>query len=103
MKTISSQRFIDDEIVAAKRCARDYTVTVSPIFKIDGEDHRAVIDGHHSFEAAKIDGVKPNFVEASVQTDDRIFLLQNGAIDDYLELCWMDDDWYDINTGRGIF
>ena len=25
------------------------------------------------------------------------------AVDDYLEVCYMDSDWYDVATGKGVF
>lgn len=99
---ISSQRYLDDEIVQAKRDAGDYTVTVSPEFEVDGRIMRAVIDGHHSLAAAEEDGVEPEFVVASEQEDDRIALLA-GSVDDYLEAAYVDSDWYDVATGRTCF
>jgi len=101
-KYISSQRYLDDETVMTKRENSDYVVTVSPAFEIDGVVMQAVIDGHHSFAAAMADGVEPEFAVASVQDDDRIALL-DGSIDDYLEVCYMDSDWYDIKTGQMVF
>lgn len=99
---ISSQRYLDDNTVQAKREARDYVVTVSPEFALNGVVMQAVIDGHHSLAAAEADGVEPEFVVASLRDDDRIALL-NRSIDDYLEVCYMDSDWYDIATGKGVF
>lgn len=99
---ISSQRYLDDETVQAKREARDYVVTVSPEFEIDGVVMQVVIDGHHSLAAAEADGVEPEFVVATIRNDDRIALL-DSSIDDYLEVCYMDSDWYDVATGAGVF
>jgi signal transduction histidine kinase len=99
---ISSQRYIDENTVQEKREARDYVVTVSPEFEIDGVVMQAVIDGHHSLAAAEADGVEPEFIVASIQNDDRIALLDR-SIDDYLEVCYMDSDWYDIETGKAVF
>lgn len=53
---ISSQDFLDDEIVEAKRENGDYSVKISPQFEIDGEKFRVVIDGHHAFAAALKNG-----------------------------------------------
>lgn len=100
---ISSQRYIDDEIVQNKRENKDYVVTISPEFVIDGTAMQAVIDGHHSLAAAREDGVEPEYIVASVSEDDRIAMLQDGCIDDYLEVCYMDSDWYDIQTGKAVF
>lgn len=99
---ISSQRYLDDNTVQTKRDSRDYVVTVSPEFEIDGVVMQAVIDGHHSMAAAEADGVEPEFVVATVQEDDRIALLER-SVDDYLEVCYMDSGWYDIATGKWVF
>jgi len=97
---ISSQRHIDDAIVEAKRAARDYTVTIGKAVEIDGVIYRVVIDGHHSWAAARADGVAPEMVIASVADCDR------EAIEDiceYLESHWIDSDWYDIETGHAVW
>lgn len=99
---ISSQHYLDEDTVEAKRADGDYTVTLSPEFEIDGETVQAVIDGHHSLAAANADGVEPTFVVATAQDDDRVLLLET-SVDDYLTACWVDTDWYDVATGRGIF
>jgi len=63
MITISSQRYRDDEIVQSKSNDNDYMVCVSPLFEINGMTVRVVLDGHHSLEAANIDGVQPEYYE----------------------------------------
>lgn len=101
MTIISSQRYLDDDIVQAKRAAGDYVITVSPEFEVCGEMVRVLIDGHHSYAAAIADGVKPEIAEADALQDDRIGLLPDA--DAYLEASYMGDDWYDISTGRAHF
>lgn len=103
MKTISSQRHIDDEIVEAKRAAGDYEVFVSPAFSYDGAELRVVLDGHHSLEAARIDGVAPTFIERDQTEDDRVGLIASGEIEDFLAVTHVDSDWYDIETGHDIW
>jgi len=99
---ISSQRYLDDDTVTAKIDARDFTVTLSPEFVVDGETYQTVIDGHHSYAAANEAGVSPDFVIATEQDDDRICLL-DSSVDAYLEASYVDSDWYEIATGRGVF
>lgn len=99
---ISSQRYLNDEFVQVKRDARDYVVTVSPEFEIDGVTMQVVIDGLHSLAAALLDGVEPVFEEVTVQEDDRIALL-DSSVDDYLEANYIEYDWYDIATGERVF
>ena len=103
MKTISSQAYRDDEIVAEKLANRDFTVFVTPAFVVEGESCRVVTDGHHSFEAAKLAGVDPVFVEQSIRENDNIAMLENGQIEMFLEHAYADTDWYDIETGYWAF
>ena len=100
---ITSQRFIDDETVEAKREAGDYVVTVTPEFEVDGVVMQAIIDGHHSLAAARADDVEPEYVVATAQDDDRVGLILDGRIEDYLEASFMDSDWYDVETGHNVF
>ena len=102
MTIISSQRYLDDDTVQAKRDACDYVVTLSPEFDVDGVAMQVVVDGHHSLAAAEADGVAPEYVVASVQDDDRIALIKR-SVDDYLEASYIDSDWYDIATGHTVF
>ena len=98
MKTISSQRYIDDAIVAEKIEAKDYEVMVSPVFEIDGEGYRVILDGHHSLYAAIQSGVKPTFWTADCGDHDAIGLLDTETADDFLMAVHMGDDYYDVAT-----
>jgi len=64
MKLITTQSFTDDDVVKEKQENHDYAVLVTPEFQLDGEPCRAVLDGHHSLEAARRDGVEPIMIEA---------------------------------------
>lgn len=100
---ISSQRYLDDDTVMAKREAKDYVVTLSPEFEINGETVQAIIDGHHSLAAAEQDGVTPEYAVATAQDDDRVILLDDGSIDDYLLAAYADAPWYDYETKVDLF
>jgi hypothetical protein len=102
MTIISSQRYLDEEIVQAKRDAGDYVVTVSPWFEVCGEMVRVLIDGHHRHAAAIADGVEPIFVTEG-RENDTVCLLLDGDVDAFLEQQYNDSDWYDISTGRTFF
>lgn len=99
---ISSQRYLDGDTVSAKIAARDFTVTLSPEFVVNGETYQTVIDGHHSYAAAIEAGVSPVFVIATEQDDDRLCWLAS-SIDKYLEASYIDADWYEIDSGRPVF
>lgn len=100
---ISSQRYLDDEIVAAKIESRDFVVMITPEFEVNGDIMQAIVDGHHSYAAAVECGATPEFVIVDAQHDDRIALLDQGNIDGYLESAYHDSDWYDIETGITVF
>lgn len=100
---ISSQRYIDDRIVAEKLESNDFTITVSPKFEIDGTEYQVLMDGNHSLAAAKLAGVEPEIIVATAQTSDRICLLESGLIDDFMQAEWIDSDWYDVDTGDTVW
>lgn len=99
---ISSQKYLNDDIVEEKRLARDYAVTISPEFEIDGVVMQVITDGHHSMAAALADGVEPEFSVCTVSEDDRMALIET-SIDDFLIACWIDSDYYDFATGHPVF
>jgi hypothetical protein len=76
---ITNQLRLDPEIVEAKRGTKDYTVQVSPVIMdvVTGKQYRVVIDGHHSLEAARLDGVPPALVEGGYGESD-YFDADNG-------------------------
>lgn len=79
---ITNQTYTDPQIVAAKRAEQDYVVQVSPVIVDEktGARYRVVIDGHHSLEAARADGVAPALVEGG----------------------YGDSDYFDIETGSAL-
>ena len=105
VRTISAQRFIDDEIVARKLEDQDFEVSVSPAFEVDGWGLvRVVTDGHHSLAAAKLAGVDPVWHEQDARENDTIALLSRGeqGIDDFLTAHRIDSDYYDVATGLDL-
>lgn len=99
---ISSQRFIDDEILTQKIADQDFEVQLSPVFEIDGEEYQVVMDGHHSYHAAIEAGVEPTYYEQTVSENDRVALMDQD-INLFLEACYHEDDWYNIETGVTIW
>lgn len=103
MQTISSQHHIDDEIVAAKLAARDFEVLVSPVFEVAGAVVRVVLDGHHSLAAAKLAGVEPEYITADATINDKVALLERGDGEGFLEVAWIDGDYYDVDTRESVW
>jgi len=98
MKTISSQRLVDPDIVFEKQKAEDYVVMVATLDLL-GKRYRVVIDGHHSLAAAELDGVKPEFVETTYNYQSEVDTI--GA-EQWLMQHWNDSEWYDVKTGLPV-
>jgi hypothetical protein len=103
MKLISSQRYIDDEIVAKKIEAQDFEVQVSPTFEYEGEEYQVILDGHHSFAAAIEAGVEPELIEQTATENDIIGLLNMGDVESFMRAAQMDSSWYYAETGKDVW
>ena len=96
---ISSQKYLDEEIVNKKLLAADFDVLVATI-EYDGEIYEIIIDGHHSLAAAKLVGIEPNFEESDYEYQQEVDFI---GFDNWLELHWIDCDWYNIETNRSVW
>ena len=96
---ISSQKYLDQEIVDKKIEKKDFVVTLATISN-DTDIYQVVIDGHHSLEAAKQAGIDPFFKEADYNYQEEVECI---GFDNWLEQHYIDSDWYDINTGRNVW
>ena len=101
MTIITSQHFIDEEIVAEKIANGDFEVFVSPAFEVNGETYRVLLDGHHSLAAAIEAGREPTITERNEADDDRVALIGNP--EDFLAACWMDGEYIDAATKEAIW
>ena len=102
-KLITSQHFIDANIVAQKITAGDFEVQVSPEFEIGGETFRVILDGHHSLAAAIEAGIAPTIIEQDAASNDRVALLATGDIETFLEACWMDGEYQYAVSGKSVW
>lgn len=94
---ISSQRYIDNNILNAKIAqieAEQPAEIVLTAWDVDGE--MAVLsDGHHTYEAA---------AQCDIPVRFEIVAHPEGLSgDDLLEQAWMDSDWYNVDTGDLAF
>ena len=98
MKVISSQHYINAEIVEEKIRAlsaaetSEITLTCWDAGEIDGEELVVLADGHHAYEAAKELGITVQF-EITRHPEHLIG-------ETLLEVAWMDGDWYYIETSE---
>lgn len=97
---ISSQRYIDDQIVAEKLAAEDFVVTLSPSFAYADGQFQVVLDGHHSLAAARLAGVSPEYIEANRSTNDTVSYIDRGQIEEFLLVACIENEYYDIATGK---
>lgn len=95
---ITSQRHIDENIVAEKQNAHDYTVSYVTV-ELDGTEYAVVVDGHHSYEAARRDGAAVVW-EVSVESQKEANAMNPV---DFLDSRWMGDDWFFIANGQLVF
>ncbi|HYE51825.1 MAG TPA: hypothetical protein VEB20_19685 [Azospirillaceae bacterium] len=100
---ITSQHFLSDEIVEAKSAARDFRVLVSPVFQVEGEEFRVILDGNHSFAAALAAGVEPELVEATATDHDAIGHLTSGNVERFLEEMADDLGYIDAATRHFVW
>jgi len=98
IRTISSQRYLDPSIVAAKVASADFEVQVV-LVEIAGETYRVIVDGHHSLAAARNAGVAPEYTPAHPE-------IQGEATanpETYLADHQLDSDYYDVETGLDVW
>jgi len=100
---ISSQDFIDDEIVKFKIKEKDFSVQMSPEFEIDGDKFRVIMDGHHSLHAAVEKKIVPDFYELSTTEADSLFYLEQNEVVSFLEAAYEGDDWRNVITRNFIW
>lgn len=100
---ITSQDFIDADVVASKIADADFEVQVSPEFEIDGASYRVLLDGHHSLAAAMEAGVEPVYIEQTEADSDRVAILTSGDVEGFLAACWMDGEYRFAATGKSVW
>ena len=100
---ITSQDFIDADVVARKIATADFEVQVSPAFEIDGTIYRVLMDGHHSLAAALEAGIDPVYIEQTETDTDRVAILSSGDVEGFLSVCWMDGEYRFAATGKSVW
>lgn len=99
MTYISSQHYIDPEIVEAKmeelKGVERVEIPCSYVGWIDGVEYAMQADGHHALAAARELGLEIVFV-----VDDDCEGLTG---EDLLDARWMDGDWYDVETSNPYY
>jgi len=99
MKIITSQEYIDQDIVDAKIAAEDYEVFITEPFELDGVEFAVLVDGNHSLKAAIQAGVEPTITVIDMQR----YELAGVTAEEALERCWMDGEYRDAFTGEMVW
>ncbi len=92
---ISSQRYVDFDIVDQKISELDGMTEITLITWAVDDAMEILSDGHHTFEAANELGITVNFEKTTHP--------EGLSGNDLLEAAWMDSDWYDVETGTLAF
>jgi hypothetical protein len=97
---ISSQDYLDPDIVETKRREKDFEVLLSPEFVYEGRAFRVVLDGHHSLEAARQSRRKPRFFTANPREIEGFDLTEKGddGVAEFLQMHNNGADWRNIAT-----
>ena len=94
---ISSQRYIDNNILNAKiaqfEAEKPASITLK-VYDVDGE-YAILPDGHHTYEAALQCDIPVTF--------DVVSHPEGLTGENLLEQAWIDSDWYEVLTGRLAF
>ncbi|MFP5213131.1 MAG: hypothetical protein ACLGPL_07100 [Acidobacteriota bacterium] len=102
MRTISSQRFLDEDVVSRKmKLPRDMLVVRVLDVTLRGALYRVILDGHHAHEAARRRGVPPVFKKP----DGMIRRMQRDNPDGFERFLinnLTDSEWYDVLTGEVV-
>jgi len=99
-QVISSQDYLDPDIVERKRRDKDFDVLLSPEFDYEGRTFRVVLDGHHSLEASRQSRRKPRFLIAKPNEIEWFGLTGNGddGVAEFLQMHYNGADWRNIAT-----
>lgn len=96
MKIISSQHYLNKDIIAEKiaslQGAEYVTIICWDAGEIDGEEYAVVSDGHHTMAAAKASGIEIRFEIV----DDP----EGLRGEDLLGARYMDGDWYLVESSN---
>jgi hypothetical protein len=96
MKIISSQKYLDQEIIEAKLSELAGETSVELVaWDVKAYDCAILSDGHHTYAAAQELGIPVKFIITAHP--------EGISGDNLLEQAWMDSDWYDLETGQAAF
>jgi hypothetical protein len=88
VRFITSQDYLNEEVIKAKSAQKDYTVKVISLPEV-GPGVKMVVDGNHALAAALRDGIKPKVVEIK----DKDYLAGKEHLESWLARHQDGPDW----------
>jgi len=99
---ISSQRHLDQPLVAHKARTFKAFVVRTHEMQLRGNAYRVLLDGHHNLAAAKLAGVEPTWRGPSTKTLRVIASMAPADFERLLINNLTDSDWYFVETGEVV-
>lgn len=101
-RLISSQRYLNQAIVAERAVKfKRFVVNVFPVV-LRGTQYTILMDGHHNFAAAKLAGIEPDFRPVSK----KLMKIIKGMTDQEIEAFFInnvtDSDYYFVDSGEVV-
>lgn len=99
---ISSQRYLDTDLVALK--AHTFKVFIVSVMRVTlrGGAYRVVLDGHHNLAAARIAGIEPTWRGPSRKIQRIRASMSQQAFERMLINNLTDSDWYYVDSGEVV-
>lgn len=99
---ISSQRFLDEQLVVEK--ASTFSVFIVRVAEVTlrGKSYRILTDGHHNLAAARRAGVEPTWRGPSTKWRRIQAKADRARFEAFLINNLTDSDWYFVDTGEVV-
>lgn len=100
---ISSQRYLNEEIVRLKMLRNERWIHITPAFNHDGKLKAVLLDGHHSLEASKRLGEVPKIDIVTEEDGAEVELLYQDEVEWFLDWNKNESEYYEIYALSGDF
>ncbi len=101
-RLISSQRYLNQAIVAERAVKfKRFIVNVFP-FVLRGTQYTILMDGHHNFAAARLAGIEPDFRPVSKKLMKILKGMSAKDVEALLINNVTDSDYYFVDTGEVV-
>ncbi|MDF3929850.1 hypothetical protein [Pseudomonas putida] len=99
---ISSQRYLNREVVARKAAKFKVFVVRTVDLAMRGRVYRIILDGHHNLAAARLIGAEPKWKGPPAKFERMMSSMSAQSLADFLINNLTDSDWYFHDTGQVV-